>query len=103
VDGHVGQGDPRAEFYVNISTPAVVERDRIVSVDTDLDVIGWLDGSVEVVDQDEFEDHQISYGYPRDLIESTERAAAQAFALASSRTPPFDGVAAAHWAEQARL
>jgi Protein of unknown function (DUF402) len=34
------QGHPRAEFYVNISTPPVVGHDRIVSVDTDLDVIG---------------------------------------------------------------
>ena len=88
---------------MNISTPPVVEPDRIVSVDTDLDVIGWLDGSVEVVDQDEFKDHQVRYGYPPEVIESTERAAIEAFARASSRTPPFDGTAAEHWVEQARL
>jgi uncharacterized protein len=96
-------GHPRAEFYVNISTPPVVEPDRIVSVDTDLDVIGWLDGSVEVVDQDEFKDHQVRYGYPPEVIESTERAAIESFARASSRTPPFDGTAVEHWVEQARL
>ena len=49
---------------MNICPPPIVERHGIVSVDTDLDVIGWLDGSVEVVDRDQFEDHQVRYSYP---------------------------------------
>ena len=92
-------GHPEIELYVNINTPADVRDDRIVSVDLDLDVIRWVDGRVEVVDRDEFEVHQVRYGYPADLIAAAERATAAAYELVTAGAPPFDGVAAAHWIE----
>jgi len=94
-------GHPTLELYVNINTPAVWDDERIVTVDLDLDVIRSRDGTVEVVDRDEFELHQVQYAYPRDLIESAERATAEVHDLVSRNCPPFDGVAAATWLERA--
>jgi protein associated with RNAse G/E len=95
----IGHGE--VELYVNINTPSVWVDDELRSVDLDLDVIRWLDGRVEVVDRDEFELHQVAYGYPPDLIEATERAAAQAYELTNRAVPPFDGAAARDWAARA--
>lgn len=95
-------GHTEIELYVNINTPAARQGDRIVSVDVDLDVIRRTDGTVEIIDRDEFEVHQVRYGYPPELIAGTERAAAEAYDRVVQNVPPFDGVAAADWLRQSK-
>jgi uncharacterized protein len=95
-------GHPELEVYVNINTPAERRGDRIVWVDLDLDVIRFRDGRVEVVDRDEFEEHQVRYGYPGDLIARAEAVTAEAHELVTRNVPPFDGLAAAGWIARAR-
>jgi uncharacterized protein len=73
-----------------------------VAVDLDLDVVRTHDGDVAVVDRDEFELHQVRYGYPQDLIDRTEAATADAFERVRRNEPPFDGAAAGGWAAKAR-
>ena len=88
---------PEIEIYVNINTPARDEGYRIVAVDVDLDVVRYLDGRVEVIDRDEFEEHQVRYDYPPELVEAAEAATAEAFDLVVANGPPFDGTAARDW------
>ena len=95
-------GHDEVELYVNINTPARFEPHRVVAVDLDLDVVRLCDGRVEIVDRDEFEEHQVLYGYPADVIEATEAAAQGAFRLAIDNVAPFDGIAARAWIEKAR-
>jgi uncharacterized protein len=95
-------GHEEIALYVNIQSPAVWADDRVTTVDVDLDVIRFHDGRVEVVDRDEFELHQRRYAYPEDLIETTERATAEAFELVVANVPPFDGARAREWIERAR-
>lgn len=95
-------GHPELDLYVNINTPAEIGEDRIVYTDLDLDVIRLVDGSCEIVDQDEFEVHQRRYGYPEEVVAATEQAAAEALQLVSERVPPFDGTAATRWTHRAR-
>jgi uncharacterized protein len=94
-------GHPEVELYVNIGTPFVHEADRLVSTDLDLDVLRFCDGRVETVDQDEFAEHQVRYGYPADVIETVERTAQEVHAAMERGEPPFDGVAARAWASRA--
>lgn len=94
-------GHPAVDLYVNIGTPPVREASRIVSVDLDLDVVRFNDGRTEIVDQDEFADHQVRYGYPPDLITGAERAAATALERMTRNAPPFDGAAARQWISRA--
>jgi protein associated with RNAse G/E len=96
-------GHPTMDVYVNINTPAVREGDRIVSVDLDLDVTRTKAGVVEVVDRDEFEAHQVRYGYPAELVVAAEKATAEAYDLVVANAPPFDGSAAMAWAGRARV
>jgi uncharacterized protein len=44
-------------------------------VDLDLDVVRRFDGSAEILDEDEFAEHQARYGYPPEVTGHAERAA----------------------------
>jgi uncharacterized protein len=59
-------------------------------VDLDLDgVRRRADLSVNIVDQDEFAEHQVRYGYPGDVITEAERAADRLHAAIVDGAQPF--------------
>lgn len=60
--------------FVDIVTPPVwVSPNRYEMVDLDLDVAVAIDGHVEIQDEDEFEIHQVRYGYTMEMIENAVR------------------------------
>lgn len=59
-------------------------------IDLDLDVEVFADGRIELVDEDEFAEHQVRYRYPPAVIEGAQRGAALALDLARSGSFPFD-------------
>lgn len=67
------------------------------AIDLDLDVIRRVDGTCEIVDRDEFEDHQVVYGYPQDIIERADAAADEALDLLTRHVPPFDRATMQKW------
>jgi len=83
----------RAEIYVDMATPPEWDGDVLRSIDLDLDVVRRWDGTVEIVDQDEFEAHQIAYGYPPEIITMTEESAERVYAAVSGGSAPYDGSA----------
>lgn len=91
------------DVYVDICTPfRWGEGGRGTTVDLDFDVVVWnadKGGHVELVDEDEFEDHRVAYGYPDDLQAAARRAAADVLALVQAGTAPFTTAAAAPWFE----
>lgn len=58
--------------YADITTLAQVTPGSVTAVDLDLDVIRAQDGSVYIDDEDEFAEHQVSYGYPAEVIAAAE-------------------------------
>ncbi len=87
---------PSWELYVNIGTPCEWRFGSVRQVDLDLDVVRGLDGSVEVLDEDEFADHQVRFGYPIELIAAARSATDVVVRLVSQRREPF-GAAARRW------
>jgi len=96
-------GRPRdwCDIYVDITTVPTWEGPTMRAVDLDLDVFRRLDGTVAIDDEDEFEEHQVTYGYPGTSSTSpgaraprSPRRSAQtrsrgpASATAGSRSPP---------------
>ncbi|MCX6395880.1 MAG: DUF402 domain-containing protein [Propionibacteriales bacterium] len=83
------------DVYVDMTTPCVWSDDQttVTCVDLDLDVIQDVDGTVRIDDEDEFADHQVRFGYPRDVIAGAEASCAEVFSALTSRTGAFDGVA----------
>jgi uncharacterized protein len=83
----------RTEIYCDIATPARwPDPAQVTMVDLDLDVIRRrADQRVEIVDGDEFDEHQRRYGYPAEVIREAEQAAAWLRAALSAGAEPFAG------------
>lgn len=96
--------DQTWRLYVDIIDSAVVCRDgTITMVDLDLDVVQYLDGRVELLDEDEFVEHQVRYGYPAEIVELAQSAGRSVLDAVQRGEPPFDGAAAATWATRAGI
>ncbi|WP_183096055.1 DUF402 domain-containing protein [Nocardioides stalactiti] len=81
----------KAATYVDMTTPAQWEGATLHAVDLDLDVVRLQDGTVFLDDEDEFAEHQVSYGYPADVVAMTERSAADVLAAVQRGAAPYDG------------
>lgn len=60
--------DLRFRLYVDITTVPVWEGSAVMAVDLDLDVIQTWDGELFVDDEDEFVEHQVTFGYPAQVV-----------------------------------
>ena len=59
-------------------------------VDLDLDVVRDRDGTVAVLDEDEFADHQVRFGYPAEFVERAQSTADHLVDALTNRIEPFD-------------
>lgn len=87
---------PEIAVYVNIGTPPIWHGDTVSHVDLDLDVVRKIDGTVVVLDMDEFIEHQLVYSYPPNLIAGAKHASDTAVEMVQRSDEPF-GVAARSW------
>jgi uncharacterized protein len=78
-------------IYCDITTPPTWPADDIVTmVDLDLDVIRRRDDdSVHLVDEDEFAEHRVRFGYPPDVVEQAVTAARWLRDALAAGTEPF--------------
>ena len=83
------------QTYVDITTVGDWSRSAdgfvFTLIDLDLDVVREHDGRVFIDDEDEFEEHQQLFGYPRDIIQSAERDCSYVFDAVRVRAEPFAG------------
>lgn len=92
-DGHwiaFWNRDDDAAVYVDVTDAPVVSDEAIRAIDLDLDVIVRRDGRVEVVDQDEFEEHRVALSYPDQVVADARRTAAWLEARLRVSGAPFD-------------
>jgi len=87
-DAHAG-----AATYVDMTTPPAWEGTVLHAVDLDLDVVKLHDGHVYLDDEDEFAEHQVSFGYPPGVVTMAERSAAEVLAAVRHGLAPYDGTA----------
>jgi uncharacterized protein len=88
----VFNGEPvPTEIYCDISTPAQWPHpNEVTMVDLDLDVVRRRPSQqVLIVDEDEFAEHQVRYGYPAEVISQAEKAAAWLQQAISGGAEPF--------------
>jgi hypothetical protein len=85
------------DLYVDIVSHVVRTETAITMVDLDFDVVRFIDGRVELVDEDEFVEHRVKYDYPDDVAERAIASARDVLASVQADEPPFDGVAARRW------
>jgi hypothetical protein len=78
------------EIYCDITTQARwPSPDEVTMIDLDLDVSRKRDGTVELLDEDEFAEHQVTYGYPAEVISEAQRSARWLQAALADGSEPF--------------
>jgi protein associated with RNAse G/E len=77
--------------YVDVTVPPTWSDATVIAVDLDLDVVRELDGRVWIDDEDEFAEHQVTLGYPADVVAAARASADRLVALLGAGHPPYDG------------
>jgi hypothetical protein len=83
--------------YVDMTTEPWWDGTTCRTVDLDLDVIRRDDGNVVLDDEDEFADHQVTYGYPPEVVALAQASAAWVLESVLQERAPFDGATADRW------
>jgi hypothetical protein len=90
------------DLYIDIGCDTVRTDTSVVMIDLDLDVIRHRDtGVAELVDEDEFAEHQVSFGYSAAMVEQAVADGAEVLRAVLANEPPYDGAAAARWLARA--
>jgi len=61
-------------YYVNIASPTLLDGGMLKYIDYDIDVKLYPDGVERTLDENEYERHVQTYGYPADLSQAIERS-----------------------------
>jgi hypothetical protein len=88
--------DQPISVYVDVTTLAVWDGPLVTMVDLDLDVIRTRDGDLLLDDEDEFDEHRVTLGYPTDVVDLARRTADDLIAAATDGAEPF-GPAGSQW------
>jgi protein associated with RNAse G/E len=80
----------RTEIYCDITTvPEWPTPYEVTMVDLDIDVRRRRAGAVERLDDDEFAEHRVRFGYPPEVVAAAEGAAGWLFTAVRDRVEPF--------------
>ena len=59
------------DAYIDLTSVAVWNGDEVTMIDLDLDVVRYRgDGAVRLLDEDEFAEHRVAFGYPETVVAS---------------------------------
>lgn len=81
------------DLYIDITTPVEWDDAVVRSIDLDLDIVRRSEGEVSIDDEDEFEAHELEYGYPPEIIGLAEESADRVYAAVVAGDAPYDGSA----------
>jgi len=100
----VNAAPSRTRIYIDLgwdigwsqSAPGVAE-----GIDMDLDVVRALDErGIWIDDRDEWDEHRVHYGYPRDVVERLETLAVDLERRVRAAEAPFNDATADAWLER---
>ncbi len=77
------------DCYVDVITPPRWTGDVVSMIDLDLDVYRHPDGRVEVMDEDEFEEHRHTLGYPDQVVDMARATTARLVLAVEAGEEPF--------------
>jgi uncharacterized protein len=77
--------------YVDVTAPVTWSGPVVNAIDLDLDVVRLSDGEVFVDDEDEFAEHQVTLGYPAEVIAAARASCDRVHALVDGGRAPYDG------------
>jgi protein associated with RNAse G/E len=72
-----------AQIYVNINSPVEISDAQLLYTDYELDVSRELPGQARIVDEDEFQEAALTYGYSPEFQQTCYRVANEALEIAN--------------------
>ncbi|MEX1249108.1 MAG: DUF402 domain-containing protein, partial [Acidimicrobiia bacterium] len=82
----------KTEIYVDVTTvPTRPAPDRYEAIDVDLDVVKLVDGTIMILDEDEFDEHRVALDYPAWLVDQARSTTAAVAVAIEMGTAPFNG------------
>ncbi len=76
-------------YYVNIASPTVLDQGYLKYIDYDLDVKLYPDGVERTLDENEYERHIHTYGYPEELSRAIEKSMSEVKNMIERKDVPF--------------
>lgn len=76
-------------YYCNIATPSIYDGESIKNIDLDLDIKVFPDFYFEILDEDEFLEHQVKMEYDADVINIAQSATKELSELIKRKEFPF--------------
>ena len=76
-------------YYCNIASPSLVDNDMVKYIDYDLDLKLFQDGSIKVLDENEYQRHKVRYDYSGELDQVLQKEVKVVEKLMRSRSYPF--------------
>lgn len=73
-------------IYCNINLPPTYASGVLEYVDLDIDLVVWPDGSFRILDQEEFDENAIKFGYSDELKEKVDQAVAELSSMARDQS-----------------
>ncbi|MDM7922916.1 MAG: DUF402 domain-containing protein [Pyrinomonadaceae bacterium] len=80
-------------WYCNINMPPELSGDEFDYVDLDIDILLWPSGEVKVLDEDEFRENSLKFGYPVDVLTNADAAKNQLLDMIARHEFPFEQLA----------
>lgn len=84
-------------YYCNLASPVYMQNRIITYIDYDLDIIHYPDGSMHVVDRDEYEMNKHVYHYPSDVQHKVAAGLGHLKERIRARREPFSQQTVTHY------
>ena len=77
-------------YYCNLASPSLYDGEAIKNIDYDLDVKVFPDGKIDILDEDEYEEHSQQMDYGKEICEIVESSMNKLLKLIEEKGEPFN-------------
>ena len=77
-------------YYCNLASPSVYDGEAVKNIDYDLDVKCFPDGRIQILDEDEYEEHSMQMGYSKEIKEIVEWQMQVLLNMIENKEGPFN-------------
>ena len=77
-------------YYCNLASPSLYDGEAIKNIDYDLDVKLYPDGTIQILDEDEYQDHSKIMGYSDELKLIIEKSMEELIQMMKDKRDPFN-------------
>ncbi len=84
-------------YYCNLASPSLYDGEAVKNIDYDLDVKCFPDGRIQILDEDEYEQHSLEMGYSSEIKGIVESQLQVLLKMIEDKEGPFDPQVIEHY------